>query len=113
MILSRERIDNDGQKVGVSITEVPNHSMGRDDFRRANCISICGAARSSTAQPCDRVLDNFIRLGFQTVFSRFGIVELVRQFLGHSSDQGRVIPDHAEYWNRGRKKLPFKAATTA
>jgi hypothetical protein len=40
------------------------------------------------------------------------LVELVRQFLGHSSDQGRVIPDHAEYWNRGRKKLPFKAGTT-
>jgi hypothetical protein len=33
------------------------------------------------------------------------LVELVRQFLGHSSYQGRVIPDHAEYWNRGRKKV--------
>jgi hypothetical protein len=40
------------------------------------------------------------------------LVELVRQLLGHSSDQGRVIPEHAEYWNQGRKKLPFKAATT-
>jgi hypothetical protein len=40
------------------------------------------------------------------------LVELVRQYLGHSSDQGRVIPDHAEYWNPGRKKLPFKAGTT-
>jgi hypothetical protein len=40
------------------------------------------------------------------------LVELVRQFLGHSLDQGRVIPDHAEYWNQGRKRLPFKAGTT-
>ena len=39
------------------------------------------------------------------------LVELVRQFLGHSSDHGKVIPDHAEYWNQGRKKLPFKAGT--
>ena len=22
------------------------------------------------------------------------------------------VPDHSEYWNQGRKKLPFKAATT-
>jgi hypothetical protein len=40
------------------------------------------------------------------------LVELVRQFLGHSSDHGRVTPDHSEYWNQGRKKLPFKAGTT-
>jgi hypothetical protein len=39
------------------------------------------------------------------------LVELVRQFLGHSSDHGKVIPDHAEYWNQDRKKLPFKAGT--
>ena len=39
------------------------------------------------------------------------LVELVRHFLGHSSDHGKVIPDHVEYWNQGRKKLPFKAGT--
>jgi hypothetical protein len=39
------------------------------------------------------------------------LVELVRLFLGHSLDQGRVLPDHAEYWNQGKKKLPFKAGT--
>ena len=39
------------------------------------------------------------------------LVELVRHFLGHSSDQGKVMPDHPEYWNQGRKKLPFKAGT--
>jgi len=37
------------------------------------------------------------------------LMELVRQFLGHASDQGKVIPDHAEYWTPSRKKLPFKA----
>jgi hypothetical protein len=36
--------------------------MRSDDFSRANCISICCAARSSTAQPCDRNLNNFIGL---------------------------------------------------
>ena len=39
------------------------------------------------------------------------LVELVRLFLGHSSDQGRVLPDHPEYWNRGTKKLSFKVGT--
>jgi hypothetical protein len=32
-----------------------------------NCISICCAARSSTAQPCDTSLNNFIRLGLGAV----------------------------------------------
>ncbi len=31
------------------------------------------------------------------------LVELVRLFLGQSSDQGRVLPDHPEYWNQGKK----------
>jgi hypothetical protein len=39
------------------------------------------------------------------------LVELVQQFLGHSSDQGKVVPDHAEYWTLGKKKLPFQAGT--
>jgi hypothetical protein len=39
------------------------------------------------------------------------LVELVRLFFGHSSDQGKVLPDHAEYWNRGKQKLLFKAGT--
>jgi len=39
------------------------------------------------------------------------LVELVRIFLGHSSDHGKVLPDHAEYWNQGKKKLPFQAET--
>jgi hypothetical protein len=39
------------------------------------------------------------------------LVELVRIFLGHSSDHGKVLPDHTEYWNQGKKKLPFKAGT--
>jgi hypothetical protein len=39
------------------------------------------------------------------------LMELVRLHLGHASDQGKVIPDHAEYWNLGGKKLPFKAGT--
>jgi hypothetical protein len=38
------------------------------------------------------------------------LVELVRLFLGHSLDHGKVLPDHTEYWNRG-KKLLFKAGT--
>jgi hypothetical protein len=37
------------------------------------------------------------------------LVELQRHFLGHSSDQGKVLPDHPEYWNPGQNKLPFKA----
>jgi hypothetical protein len=37
------------------------------------------------------------------------LLELIRQFLGHSSDQGKVIPEHAEYWTQGRRNLPFKA----
>src|SRR5437016_3794193 len=41
--------------------------MGLDDFSRANCIIICCAARSSTAQPCDRSLNNFIRLDLGAV----------------------------------------------
>ena len=39
------------------------------------------------------------------------LVELVRLFLGQSSVRGRVLPDHPEYWNRGKKKLPFRAET--
>ena len=37
------------------------------------------------------------------------LVELLRHFLGHSSDQGKVLPDHPEYWNQGQNKLPFNA----
>ncbi len=37
--------------------------------------------------------------------------ELVRILLGHSSDHGKVLPDHAEYWDQGKKKLPFQAET--
>ena len=40
-------------------------------FFEANCISICCAARSSTAQPCDSSLNDFIRLGLGAVL-RFG-----------------------------------------
>jgi hypothetical protein len=43
-------------KVGLSISELPNDSIGQNDFSRANFTSICCAARSSTAQPCDRSL---------------------------------------------------------
>jgi hypothetical protein len=32
------------------------------------------------------------------------LVELVRIFLGHSSDHGKVLPDHTEYWDQGKKK---------
>jgi hypothetical protein len=39
------------------------------------------------------------------------LVELVRLVLGQSSVQGRVLPDHPEYWNQGKSKLPFKAET--
>jgi len=39
------------------------------------------------------------------------LVELVRLVFGHSSDQGKVRPDHAEYWQQGKKKLPLKAET--
>lgn len=33
------------------------------------------------------------------------LVELVQLFLGHSSDHGKVIPDHPEYWDQGRIDL--------
>ena len=36
--------------------------MGQDDFSRAKSISICWAARSSTARCCDRSLNDFIGL---------------------------------------------------
>lgn len=39
------------------------------------------------------------------------LVELVRLFFGHSSEQGKVVPDHAEYWDQGKRKLPFQAGT--
>jgi hypothetical protein len=39
------------------------------------------------------------------------LVELVQLFFGHSSDQGKVVPEHAEYWNLGKKRLPFQAGT--
>ena len=37
--------------------------MGQEAFSRAHCRSICCTARSSTAQPYDRSLNNFIRPG--------------------------------------------------
>ena len=43
--------------------------MRYGDFSRTKWISICCAARSSTAQPCDRSLNNFIRLGLGAVFA--------------------------------------------
>jgi hypothetical protein len=39
----------------------------KDDFSFANYISICCAAHSSTAHPCDWSLDNFIKLGLGAV----------------------------------------------
>lgn len=39
------------------------------------------------------------------------LVELVRHFLGQSSVQGKVLPDHPEYWNQVKKRLTFKAET--
>jgi len=41
--------------------------MGWDDFSGAKCISICCATRSSTAEPCDRSLINYIGPGFGAV----------------------------------------------
>ena len=41
--------------------------MRYGDFSRTKWISICSAARSSTTQPCDRSLNNFIRLGLGAV----------------------------------------------
>ena len=41
----------------------------RDAVSRANCINIRCAARGSTAQPCDRSLSNFIRLGLGAVLA--------------------------------------------
>jgi hypothetical protein len=32
------------------------------------------------------------------------LVELVRLFLGHASDHGKVLPDHAEYGNHGHRR---------
>ena len=37
------------------------------------------------------------------------LMELVQILLGHSSDHGKVLPGHSEYWNQGKRKLPFKA----
>ena len=67
---------------------------------------------------------NYLELGTSEAFDRSALeevasshisvlVELVRLFLGHSSDQGRVLPDHPEYWNQGKNKLPFKAGTAS
>ena len=39
------------------------------------------------------------------------LVELVRLFLGQSSVQGRVLPDHPEYWKQGKKRLEFREET--
>jgi hypothetical protein len=46
VILSRNRIDGEEAKVGLSIIELPNDSIGQDDFSRANCMSTCSAARN-------------------------------------------------------------------
>lgn len=67
---------------------------------------------------------NYLELGTSEAFDRSALeevasshisvlVELVRLFLGHSSDQGRVLPDHPGYWNQGKNKLPFKAGTAS
>ena len=55
---------------GLSISELPDDSVGQGGFSPANCIRICCAARNSTAQPCGRSLNNFIRLGFGPVLWR-------------------------------------------
>ncbi len=57
--------------------------------------------------------DDLDRLALGTAVSSHisVLVELIRLFFGHSSDQGKVVPDHPEFWNLGRKKLPFKAGT--
>ena len=39
------------------------------------------------------------------------LLDLLHQFLGHTTDHGEVVPEHAEYWNLGRNKLPLKART--
>ena len=61
--LSRSRL------VSAGMAPVPGRSihLRHHQFSRANCISICCAARSSTVQPCDRSLNNFIRLGLGAV----------------------------------------------
>jgi hypothetical protein len=41
------------------------------------------------------------------------LVELLWHFLGHSSDEGKVLPDHPEYWNQSQNKLPFKAGAAS
>lgn len=39
------------------------------------------------------------------------LLDLLHQFLGHTTDHGEVVPEHAEYWNLGGNKLPPKART--
>lgn len=39
------------------------------------------------------------------------LLDLLHQFLGHTTDHGEVVPEYAEYWNLGRNKLPLKAGT--
>ena len=66
---------------------------------------------------------NYLELGTSETFDRSALeavasshiavlVKNVRQYLGHSSDQGRVLPDHPEYWNQGKNKLPFKSTSS-
>jgi hypothetical protein len=41
------------------------------------------------------------------------LVDLVRLVLGQSSVLGKVQPDHPEYWNQGKKRLPIRAETAS
>jgi len=65
---------------------------------------------------------NYLELGTSDAFDRSTLeevasshisvlLELVRLFLGYSSHQSRVLPEHPEYWGQGKNKLPFKAGT--
>jgi hypothetical protein len=64
--------------------------VGQDDFNRPNCMSICCAARGSTALPCDGTLKNFIRLAL-------GVV--VRASVRHT-EATSVDPTEARYGYR-------------
>jgi hypothetical protein len=63
--------DHDGQSRSRA-PSIAIDSIGRDDFSRANFVSTCRAARSPTAQACDRSWNNLIGLGLGAVLRSLG-----------------------------------------
>ena len=94
----------------------------RSQFAGLTAIGVLPTALKTKLEKLWYERVDYLELGKAEAFDRSRLEEVASShisvssnsfgsFLGTRQIKGRVLPDHPEYWNQGKNKLPFKAGT--